>query len=102
MSEKLYAESVEYLYVSVIGFSVDGVPADPTTYDPEVAFIPPCQSRSSATWLSGDWVTVDGQDWIRILAGDEEPLVPGDTRVFVRLTGAPETIVKKAGTLSVE
>jgi hypothetical protein len=102
MSETLYAGSVEYLYCRVTGFDIDGVPADPTTYTPEVALVAPGQNRSAATWLAGTWVTVDGEDWIRVLAGSAEPLVAGVTRVFVRLAGAPETIVRKAGQLSVE
>lgn len=102
MSDTLYVGSIEYVFVKVTGFEVDGMPADPTDYAPEVALVEPGQSRSAVTWLTGTWVTVDGEDWIRFLAGEVDPLVAGKNGVFVRFTGAPETILKKAGTLSVE
>lgn len=102
MSETLYVGTIEYLYVSVTGFEVDGVPADPTDYDPEVALVAPGQSRSAATWLDGTWVKVGVEDWIRVLVGSTEPLVAGVSQVFVRLEGAPEMILDKAGALNIE
>jgi hypothetical protein len=97
----LYVGGIEYLYARVSAFEVDGVTADPTTYAADMAVVPSGTSLDDAAWSSGTWVEIDGADCVRAEVGVLPVLTAGQYAVFVKLTGGTETVIRRAGSLSV-
>jgi hypothetical protein len=88
----LYGGSAEYVYVPVTGFAVNGVTSDPTDFSVEMALVSAYADVEDAVWVTGEWVTVDGDDCARALIDDPEP---GYFWLMTRLTGGLETIIRK-------
>jgi len=81
-----------------------GTTVNPTTGTVEFAFIPESLSTapSGGDWAEGSWETgTAGAYWGRCLVGPDgdATLAVGSYDVWTRVTKAPETVVKRVGTL---
>lgn len=75
--------------------------ADPTGFTVEYAF--PAVDTAPSVWVSGGWETVTDPFKIRCLVGPSGVIAlgAGTYDVWIRITGAPETVVRNTGELKV-
>lgn len=97
----VYVDSVEYVRVRVSAEEA-GVEYDPTSDTVYMAFITSDQDEDSATWTQGDWETVGGKYYARVLRGVDPVLAEGRYTVLIKVVTAAETIIRPCGTLIVE
>jgi hypothetical protein len=93
----LAASSTEFLHIAVTG--PDGVTVTDTA--PEVAVIAGAGNPATSDWVAGEWT--DGTT-ARLLVGPDGgavTLTPGDYKVWLKVVGGAETVVRRSGILSI-
>lgn len=102
MTARLIAGSTEYVKVEVRATNF-GVGVNPTADQVSMAFIVGTRNPTNADWQSASWETANSRYFARCLVGPAGSvnLTAGTYVVFVRITGAPEIPIKRAGILNV-
>lgn len=97
----IYSSGVEYLRVQVKAEEA-GLPYDPTSDAVYWAFIGEDDSVAGASFVAGDWETISGKYYARILFGSDVSLTEGRYTVILKVVTDTETIIKAAGSLTVK
>lgn len=104
MLAEISTSSVEFVRVRVSAI-VAGVPVDPTGDPVDMAFIDGDTAPAAPDWHEASWETDATTDpptyYARCLVGDAVALAAETWTVWVRITDATETPVRRAGLLRV-
>lgn len=92
--------STEYVYVPVYFKDADGA-QDPTAGTVSMAFVTDGRDPTSGDWSAANWDT-DADSTVFWVAGLADTLDPGVYGVWVKIELGGETVIKRAGRLTVE